>query len=79
MVAGLGAAAGRLSLAEAPAVRPAGLIASHAVVPGWTVVCGYDRLMTALGELPGAVVAQPGSGSADMGSAPLVMANTSPA
>ena len=52
----LGLAAHRLSLAEAPVMRPAGLIRSRALVPGWTVVCGYDRLMTALGELPGAVV-----------------------
>ena len=55
-VARLGLAAHRLSLAEAPVVRPAGLIRSRAVVPGWTVVCGYDRLMAALGGLPGAVV-----------------------
>ena len=55
-VARLGLAAGRLSLAEAPALRPAGLIRSRAVVPGWTVVCGYDRLMASLGALPGAVV-----------------------
>ena len=52
----LGLAADRLSLAETPALRPAGLIRSRALVPGWTVVCGYDRLMTALGELPGAMV-----------------------
>lgn len=54
-VARLGLAAHRLSLAEAPAVRPTGLIRSRAVVPGWTVVCGYDRLMAVLGRLPGAV------------------------
>jgi hypothetical protein len=55
-VARLGIAAHRLSIAEAPALRPAGLIRSRAVVPGWTVVCGYDRLMASLGGLPGAVV-----------------------
>jgi hypothetical protein len=55
-VARLGVAAHRLSLADAPVVRPAGLIRSRAVVPGWTVVCGYDRLMAALARLPGAVV-----------------------
>lgn len=55
-LARLGLAAHRLSLAEAPEVRPTGLIRSRAVIPGWTVVCGYDRLMAALGRLPGAVV-----------------------
>jgi Lecithin:cholesterol acyltransferase len=55
-VARLGLAAHRLSLAEAPEVRPTGLIRSRTVIPGWTVVCGYDRLMAALGQLPGAVV-----------------------
>ena len=55
-VARLGLAAHRLSLADAPVVRPAGLIRSRAVVPGWTVACGYDRLMAALARLPGAVV-----------------------
>jgi len=55
-VARLGFAAHRLSLLKAPAMRPARLIRSRALVPGWTVVCGYDRLMTALGNLPGAVV-----------------------
>ena len=55
-VARLGLAAHRLSLAEARVVRPTGLIRSRAVVPGWTVVCGYDRLMAALAALPGAVV-----------------------
>ena len=55
-VARLGLAGHWLSLAEAPALRPTGLIRSRAVVPGWTVVCGYDRLMASLGKLPGAVV-----------------------
>jgi len=55
-VARLGLAAHQLSLAEAPEVRPTGLIRSRTVIPGWTVVCGYDRLMAALGQLPGAVV-----------------------
>lgn len=55
-VARLGVAAHRLSLAEAPVLRPTGLIRSRAVVPGWTVACDYDRLMASLGELPEAVV-----------------------
>ena len=55
-VARLGVAADRLSLAEAPAVRATGLIRSQALVPGWTVVCGFDRLMASLGRLPGAIV-----------------------
>jgi pimeloyl-ACP methyl ester carboxylesterase len=52
----LGLAPHRLSLAETPAPRPAGLIRSQAPLPGWTVICGYDRLMATLGRLPGAVV-----------------------
>jgi len=55
-VARLGLAAHRLSLEEAPMLRPAGLIRSKAVLPGWTVLCGYDRLMAALSRLPGTVV-----------------------
>jgi pimeloyl-ACP methyl ester carboxylesterase len=54
-VARLGLSAHRLSLAEARVIQPTGLIRSRAVVPGWTVVCGYDRLMATLGQLPGAV------------------------
>jgi hypothetical protein len=37
-------------------VRPVGLIRSMAPLPGWAVVCGYERLMAGLGRLPGAVV-----------------------
>jgi pimeloyl-ACP methyl ester carboxylesterase len=55
-VARLGLAGHRLSLAETPAVEPTGLIRSRALVPGWTVVCGYDRLIAALARLPSAIV-----------------------
>jgi Lecithin:cholesterol acyltransferase len=41
---------------SAPALQPVGLIQSRALVPGWTVIPGYDRLMAALRALPGAVV-----------------------
>lgn len=44
----------RLSLAETPETRPVGLIRSHAVVPGWSVVRGYERLLARLSRLPGA-------------------------
>ena len=49
-------AADRLSLEQVPEVRPVGLIRSRVPMPGWTVIRGYDRLMAAVGGLPGAVV-----------------------
>jgi pimeloyl-ACP methyl ester carboxylesterase len=55
-VAGLVVRPGLLSLAEAPDLRPAGLIRSRRLVPGWTVISGYDGLLRQLGTLPGAVV-----------------------
>jgi hypothetical protein len=55
-LARLGFAAGRLSLAELPKARAVGLIRSRGPLPGWTVIRGYERLMAALGGLPGAVV-----------------------
>jgi hypothetical protein len=55
-LARLGLAPGRLSLAEAPEVRAVGLIHSLGPLPGWSVIRGYERLMAAVGGLPGAVV-----------------------
>lgn len=52
----LALAAERLSLREVCDVRPVGLIRSWVPLPGWTVIRGYDRLMAAVGGLPGAVV-----------------------
>jgi pimeloyl-ACP methyl ester carboxylesterase len=47
---------GRLSLGEAPHLRPIGLIRSRRLVPGWTVIHGYNGLIRRLRQLPGAVV-----------------------
>jgi hypothetical protein len=49
--------AGRLSLAESPRLRPVGLIGSRQLLPGWTVIHGYEGLVKQLRGLPGAVVA----------------------
>jgi Lecithin:cholesterol acyltransferase len=56
-ILGLGRDPDRLSLAEAPDLRPTGLIRSRRLLPGWTVIHGYDGLIDRLGELPGAKVA----------------------
>jgi hypothetical protein len=55
-ILGLARQPGRLSLDEAPALRPVGLIRSHQLLPGWTVVPGYDGLAAQLGRLTGAVL-----------------------
>jgi pimeloyl-ACP methyl ester carboxylesterase len=47
---------GRMSLSEQPALRPVGLIKAKRLVPGWTVIEGYDRLRQSLEGLPGAVL-----------------------
>jgi hypothetical protein len=47
----------RLSVAESPRLRPVGLIRSRQLVPGWTMVHGYEDPIKQLGRLPGAVVA----------------------
>jgi len=54
---GAGREPGRLSMEESPILRPVGLIRSRRLLPGWTVVHGYDRLVRSLGQLPGARMA----------------------
>lgn len=46
-----------LNLAEAPALRPTGLVRSRRLLPRWTVIYGYEGLITRLRDLPGAKVA----------------------
>nr|BFE63694.1 hypothetical protein GCM10020063_082200 [Dactylosporangium thailandense] len=48
---------GRLSLGESPRLEPVGLIRSRQLVPGWTVVHGYEGPSKRLRDLPGAIVA----------------------
>jgi hypothetical protein len=55
-LARLGTSPRRLSLAESGDVVPAGLVRSRTLLPGWTVLPGYDRLLGALGRMPGAVL-----------------------
>ncbi len=55
-IAGLVTAPDRLDLSSAPSLVPTGLITSKRLLPGWTVVRGYERLLAGLGALPGAVV-----------------------
>jgi pimeloyl-ACP methyl ester carboxylesterase len=43
-----------LSLALEPGLRPTGLIRSKRLLPGWTVITGYERLERQLAGLPGA-------------------------
>ncbi|MEV7148488.1 hypothetical protein AB0O05_18540 [Streptomyces sp. NPDC093084] len=50
-IAGLVAAPGRLAPDEP--LRAVGAVRSRSLLPGWTVVPGYDRLIAALGALPG--------------------------
>ncbi|MFI1047514.1 hypothetical protein ACH4U3_17215 [Streptomyces griseoruber] len=46
---------GRLSLAEEERLRPVGLITSKHLLPGWTVVHGYEGLVAGIGRsVPGA-------------------------
>jgi len=54
-IADLLARPGRLSLAENPHLTPVGLIRSKRLVPGWTVIDGYDRLWDRLAGLHGMV------------------------
>ena len=61
-VVGLLARPGRLSLAENPHLTPVGLIKSKRLVPGWTVIEGYDRLWNRLARLAGMV---PDDGAGD--------------
>ena len=46
---------GRMSLQENAHLIPRGLIKSKRLVPGWTVIDGYDRLWKGLEGLPGVV------------------------
>lgn len=55
-IAGLECHPGELSVAEHPELVPVGLIADKRLLPGWTVVHGYDGLLKRLALLPGAVV-----------------------
>jgi hypothetical protein len=56
-IAGLVRDAARLSLAESPTLRPVGLIRSRRLLPGWTVIHGYEKVVKGLRDLPGAIVA----------------------
>jgi pimeloyl-ACP methyl ester carboxylesterase len=47
---------GRVSLEENPHLEPRGMISSKRLVPGWTVIDGYERLWSELSALPGAKV-----------------------
>ncbi|MEU9181646.1 hypothetical protein AB0C90_33255 [Streptomyces sp. NPDC048550] len=54
-IAGLLVRPGRLSLDEEPELRPVGLITSKHLLPGWTVVHGYEGLVQGVGAgVPGA-------------------------
>jgi len=46
----------RLSLGEHEHLEPVGLIRTRKAFGVWTAIPGYDRLLSRLGELPGAVV-----------------------
>ncbi|MFD0579240.1 lipase/acyltransferase domain-containing protein [Dactylosporangium darangshiense] len=47
---------GRLSLEESPRLHPVGLIGSRQLLPGWTVIHGYESLVKQLSGLPAANV-----------------------
>ncbi len=51
---GLGFSPDRLNVAEHPELTPAGLVSSYRLVPGWTIIHGYDMLLDRLAALPGA-------------------------
>jgi len=55
-IAGLLFDSERLSLSANPHLRPVGLVTSKKLLPGWTVVRGYEGLLDGLATLPGAVV-----------------------
>ena len=46
----------RLSLGDEPELRPTGLISSRHLLPGWTVIHGYERLVRSLNRRPGRLV-----------------------
>ncbi|GAB1641459.1 lipase/acyltransferase domain-containing protein [Krasilnikovia sp. MM14-A1259] len=60
---GAGRDPGRLSLAENPDLRPVGLVRSLQLLPGWSVIRGYERLVEQMRRLPGTVVADGPSGT----------------